>query len=467
MAQLNPSIILSGANPNIIGALDAGQQAGARTNEIRRQNALSSLYQTQGAGIAAGDQSALNALAGFDPMAAIGVQDARQQMQVRQQGMDMLTREEQRQIQAQAATLSAAQRQEEAQRIEQGVAMGLGARSPQEWDAIMSQQAPELVGQFEQREMLANRFMIIADIIKRQDTLAAGPDLPSSVREFQFAQQNPDFAQFQLDRARAGGTQVNVGGEATNIGSIPPGYAAVADPTNPAGFRYEAIPGGPVAAEAEASETRAVNRQAQIARAGGTVIQDLQRALDLLPELGALTRGEGVVGGVSRGLQRNIPGSVVNRITQFTESALSNVGLDVLQQMRENSPTGGALGQVPIQQQQRLEQVLGSLDPTQPPSVLEANIQRVMNIYTDIIYGSEEERQLAMQRGQLTPEENAQIQGFYYQLPFDERGRPSTGVQPVQQPSQQQALPQVGAVVDGYRFLGGDPANPSSWQQVQ
>ena len=154
------------------------------------------------------------------------------------------------------------------------------------------------------------------------------------------------------------------------------------------------------------------------------MIQDLQRGLDLLPELGAIARGEGVTGGIARTSQASIPGTVANRITQFTESALSNVGLDTLQQMRENSPTGGALGQVPIQQQQRLEQVLGSLNINQPPSVLEANIKRVMNIYTDIIYGSPEERARSIEQGRMSPEQNAEIESFYYELPFDERGRP-------------------------------------------
>lgn len=32
--------------------------------------------------------------------------------------------------------------------------------------------------------------------------------------------------------------------------------------------------------------------------------------------------------------------------------------------------------------------------------------------------------------------------------------------------AQAPAAPQVGAIEDGYRFLGGDPANPNSWQQV-
>jgi hypothetical protein len=229
------------------------------------------------------------------------------------------------------------------------------------------------------------------------------------------------------NKVGGGGTVVNVGGEsAPAIGTIPPGYQAVQDPQT-GRFRFEPIEGGPVAEEQEAAVERDLARDVQRARAGSTVIQDLQRAVDLLPELGALAQEEGVIGGVTRRIQADIPGSVANRITQFTESALSNVGLDTLQQMRDNSPTGGALGQVPIQQQQRLEQVLGSLNINQPPSVLDANIKRVMNIYTDIIYGAPEERARSVQNGTMTPQQSAEIDSFYYELPFDERGRPVGG----------------------------------------
>ena len=226
--------------------------------------------------------------------------------------------------------------------------------------------------------------------------------------------------------SQVGGSGVNV--NVNNRGNIPAGFQVITDPETGA-ERMEPIPGSPAAMDQEAADRGAVGRQAQRERAGGTVIQDLQRALDLLPELGPISGSEGVMGGIARqGLgiipgQADIPGTVANRITQFTESALSNVGLDTLQQMRENSPTGGALGQVPIQQQQRLEQVLGSLNINQPPSELEANIKRVMNIYTDIIYGSAQERAMAVQEGRMTPQENAEIEQMYQELPFDERGR--------------------------------------------
>lgn len=172
MAQLNSGIILAGQQPDIMGAFDRGQQAGARSNAIGQQNALASLYQTQGAGIASGDQGALNALAALDPMASLGVQDTRQGMAARDQQMSILNSQEQRAIRAEAAQLSAAQRAEEAARIERTTAQALGAQSPEQWDAIVGPVAPDLVGQFENRQMIANRYLEIADVLKQSEPLS-------------------------------------------------------------------------------------------------------------------------------------------------------------------------------------------------------------------------------------------------------------------------------------------------------
>ena len=237
---------------------------------------------------------------------------------------------------------------------------------------------------------------------------------------------SPEYQQMMMEGSSPQ-TNINIGqGE---VGTIPPGYELVTDPETGA-RRMQPIPGGPVAQEMQAAQEQERGRDQQRARAGSTVIQDLQRARELIPELGPLAGRGDTLGGIARTGAGIIPGSadipstVANRITQFTESALSNVGLDTLQQMRENSPTGGALGQVPVQQQRRLEQVLGSLDISQPPETLDTNIARVQNIYTDIIYGTAEERARAVAEGRMTPEQSAEIDSYYNDLPFDDRGRP-------------------------------------------
>lgn len=166
--QMNSNIPLSIQGVDVMGAIDRGTAAASNYNALRQQNALANVYRTQGAGIMAGDPGALNALAAFDPQAALGIQQTRQGMQADQQRMDMLSREEQRQIADHAAKMSAAERAEAAAQVESAVKAGLAIQDPQTWDAYMSQNAPDLVGQFGNRQMIANRYMSIADIIKGQ-----------------------------------------------------------------------------------------------------------------------------------------------------------------------------------------------------------------------------------------------------------------------------------------------------------
>lgn len=169
MATLDSNIILQGQPVNLLGAMQAGQGLAAQRTEFNRAREYQNMLSQNGAGILAGDTSSLNALAGYDPAAAMNIQNTRQSMEFGQRKMDMLSAEEARSVAEYKRKMSAEQAATEAAKIEDGVKMGLSARSPQEWDALMSQVSPDLVGMFDQRDMLANRFMSIADILKRNE----------------------------------------------------------------------------------------------------------------------------------------------------------------------------------------------------------------------------------------------------------------------------------------------------------
>jgi hypothetical protein len=115
---LDPSIILAGRAPDIIGSIDAGNIAGQRRNEFVRTNALNAFLQESGPGIMSGDQNALAGLARFDPTAAMGIQGQRQQMAMRDETMQMAREQVRVQAQQQAAAMTAEQRAQEAQQIE-------------------------------------------------------------------------------------------------------------------------------------------------------------------------------------------------------------------------------------------------------------------------------------------------------------------------------------------------------------
>ena len=181
------------------------------------------------------------------------------------------------------------------------------------------------------------------------------------------------------------------------------------------------IPGSPADIAAKALAKKAKGRQSQKERAGLTVIQDLRRALEIVRTAPSAT-------GIPAEITSDLP--VIGKQTPageakaLIESALSNVGLDTLQTMRENSPTGGALGQVPIQQQKRLEQVLGSLDVGQRTEVVEDNLKRVINIYMDIVYGTPDEIQKLVDEGEISEAEATPLMKRN-KLSFDKFGKPT------------------------------------------
>lgn len=174
---LDPRIILGGQTPDIIGAMGRGNALAQQTMDMRQQNALNALYREQGAGIASGDDNALNALAAFDPMQAANLrtqnannQRAEEQMQWQRQRAERqdsrADQEWQFKVQEYRNSISQQQAETEAAQIEDSVKVGLALPDATAWDAYMTQNAPDLVGQFDQREALAQRYMSIADIMR-------------------------------------------------------------------------------------------------------------------------------------------------------------------------------------------------------------------------------------------------------------------------------------------------------------
>lgn len=119
--RMNSGIILSGQSPDILGNMTRGAQAAQFENDARHQNALRAMLQQNGAGIMGGDQNALAALAGFDPQAALGIQQTRQSMAVQQEQLQMARAQAARQAQAWAQQQDAASVAAERDRLAQGL----------------------------------------------------------------------------------------------------------------------------------------------------------------------------------------------------------------------------------------------------------------------------------------------------------------------------------------------------------
>lgn len=170
--------------------------------------------------------------------------------------------------------------------------------------------------------------------------------------------------------------------------------------------------------EIETPQVRA--KQEAAIRRGKTVLRDVDRALQEVDKAGKAAgffAEEGVLG-----IDRLSP---AYELYQHLQSIKSNISIDELQAMREASPTGGALGQVPVQQQEFLMSVLGSLTPSLQPSVLEENLNDVYNIYLDAMYGSPQELQRAVKSGRMSVTEANSYLANRKQTSFNEFGIPA------------------------------------------
>lgn len=116
----------------------------------------------------------------------------------------------------------------------------------------------------------------------------------------------------------------------------------------------------------------AVDRQDDI------VIEDIDRALD---SLGLTTTG------LAAQVSGSIAGTPAHNLDALLDTVRANVGFDQLQKMREASPTGGALGNVTEKENALLQSVLGNLSTTQSEPQLRANLERLREVYLDIVHG--------------------------------------------------------------------------------
>ena len=97
--------------------------------------------------------------------------------------------------------------------------------------------------------------------------------------------------------------------------------------------------------------------------------------------VGDVTAAKSLVSGTTAGLVGKgasfIPGSDAYNLNQRLLTIKANLGFDRLQQMRDASPTGGALGQVAVQELQALQATVGSLELGQSKEELKKNLDKI------------------------------------------------------------------------------------------
>jgi hypothetical protein len=147
----------------------------------------------------------------------------------------------------------------------------------------------------------------------------------------------------------------------------------------PLGYRFkpdgalEAIPGGPADIKAGEIGAKAEARQKGAIAQADSVLQEVRDAKKMVSWN---TAGVG-------GTMSVLPATEARDLAAKLQTVKANLGFDRLQQMRDQSPTGGALGSVAQQELAALQATVASLDQMQSPVQLGKNLDKIEMHYTN------------------------------------------------------------------------------------
>ena len=164
----------------------------------------------------------------------------------------------------------------------------------------------------------------------------------------------------------------------------------------------------------------------------------------LKPTYDVLENADWSTTGATGVVASKIPGSDAYDLRKNIETIKANLGFDRLQQMRDASPTGGALGQVAVQELEGLQASLASLDPAQSAPQLRANLRKITMHYSSWKEAVQDSYQ------QRYEQPNGPVP------PVPGQPAPKANMQPMQGVSQPQSQAEYDALPSGAVFIDPD-----------
>jgi hypothetical protein len=383
---LNPNIILSGQQFDLMGAMDRGMQLANNRNALARQREMEQLYRTQGNALMQGDVNALGQLAQLDPMVAQDMLAQKQDMDFSAETMAM-RREAARvataeKLAAEAATLTAEQLAAEREALSgalQGGAFFYQKQDKAGYEAFLRSKGIDPAEY--PFEAFPAHAADVEGVLEALDKFAAPDPTKGAPTGFMFNDpRNPAAGVAPLPGfTKTPDTVVNIGGEGgpqTQIGSIPQGFAAVVDGNSPAGYRFIPIPGGPE----DTSKSSAAAAEGSLQQSN-IVLDKIGQAKDLIANSAWYNPATGF--GAQKAAQ--VGGTNAANYKAVTDTIEANIAFDSLAAMREASPTGGALGAISERELVLLGATLASLSQAQDPEQAARHLAELEAIYKQIM----------------------------------------------------------------------------------
>jgi len=437
-------MLIADPNSSFMNAYGRGLEMGRGVQQMNRQNQLFDVYREHGQGIMQGDQNALNALAQVDPVQAFEIRGSaeanRRSAAIDSAKLDQIRQETRLAAAKEAERLSEAEREREARETARAVSMARAAYERGErafgefvmqnvnaireagidpnqvtyesWPQFeagligategLSEGLSSARGQQPEYKVVGGRLVAMGQGgVQDVTPWEAGGEGYRQVRGSDLGMTGENAERLfnigpdgKVTGIGGAGTNVtvNTGAESSQWGEPPKDMVwlrdeqgnVVTEPTpDGRGVRPVAVPiagSGPDRDRREAEES-AEAKEKMTRRYADVVLEDIGRVLDAVENDGVLP-----VTGVGSVLS-NVPGTRARDVAATLDTIRANVGFDRLQQMRDASPTGGALGQVTELENRLLQSTLGNLEQSQSEEQFVNNLRRLEKIYLDIIHG--------------------------------------------------------------------------------
>ena len=235
------------------------------------------------------------------------------------------------------------------------------------------------------------------DVAKELSTPTKPNEAPTSVQEFTFAQTpaggnfKGTYPEWVEQKARSGRavTQVNVGPTGIDYGKPEDGLVWAREPNGTVKLDNRGAPiaipyqGGKAFLTKEQVEKKAQDTKTQQNLATSIIRDDIRRAKEVI------NKSEIPVTGIAGAAARRIPGTQATVLQGILTGIKARIGFDELQKMRQNSPTGGALGNVSDKDIALVQGVYGDLTQATTQEAILYNLDRLEKVVYKVVNGDE------------------------------------------------------------------------------
>lgn len=138
-------------------------------------------------------------------------------------------------------------------------------------------------------------------------------------------------------------------------------------------------------------------RELYKSNSGYVAIREINKSLDILEGMDS-----GSISAILRAGAGFIPATESQTLKRSLATLQNKVAFDLLTNLKQSSPTGGAVGSLSDPEREAMGATQGSLKVTDDVPVLKQNLKDLRRYYADYIHGTKQQRMDALKEGKIT-----------------------------------------------------------------